>query len=70
VQRLRDESGAGLADVPVDFVDYALPEKPTDDQAALKLWDHGSRMSTEEAIAYALGDNDANEIAKPEDIPG
>ncbi|MGI8928948.1 MAG: ATP-binding protein [Candidatus Limnocylindrales bacterium] len=70
VQRLRDESGAGLADVPVDFMDYALPEKPTDDQAALKLWDHGSRMSTEEAIAYALGDNDADEIAKPEDIPG
>ncbi len=61
LQRLRDESGAGLADVPVDFVDYALPERPADDPDALRLWEEGGRLSTEEAIAFALEDASAIE---------
>ena len=61
VQRLRDESGAGLADVPIDFMDYAPPEKPTGDPVALELWAKGGRLSTEEAISYALADDSATE---------
>ena len=62
VERLREQSGAGLADVPVEFVDFALPERPTD-PVALEQWAEGSRMSVEEAIAYALGDTAASHAA-------
>ena len=56
VERLREETGAGLADTPVDFLEFALPERPTD-AADLKIWGEGRRLSTEEAIAYALDDS-------------
>ena len=59
IERLRSESGAGLADVPVEFLDYALPERPSDDPQALRIWEEGSRLSTEDAVEFALR-NDAN----------
>jgi predicted ATPase/class 3 adenylate cyclase len=60
IERLREESGAGLIDVPVDFLDYAIPERPTDDADAMRLWEEGRRLSTEEAITSALGDDQAS----------
>ena len=54
IERLRIESGAGLADVPVDFMDYGIPERPLDPQA-IQLWEEGGRLSTDEAVAMALG---------------
>jgi len=55
IERLRNESGAGLADVPVDFMDYGIPERPIGDEEALRLWDEGGRLSTDEAVQFALG---------------
>jgi len=69
VERLREQSGAGLVDVPVDFVDYSLPERPTD-SAALAVWMEGRQLSTEEAIAFALGDPEATAGANSEAIAG
>jgi predicted ATPase/class 3 adenylate cyclase len=53
IAKLRDQTGAGLVDVPVDFLDYALPEPPTDAES-LALWEEGKLLSTEEAISFAL----------------
>jgi predicted ATPase/class 3 adenylate cyclase len=61
VERLREESGAGLADVPVDFIDYALPERPTDDPEAMRVWEEGRRLSTEESITLALGEEQSTD---------
>ena len=51
-ERLRDDTGAAIADSPVDFLDYGLPEMPTD-EVERKKWAEGRRLSTEEAIALA-----------------
>jgi len=59
IERLRSETGAGLADVPVDFLDYALPERPSGDPEAIRIWEEGSRLSTEDAVEFALR-NDAH----------
>jgi tetratricopeptide (TPR) repeat protein len=53
IEKLREQSGAGLADVPVDFLDYSLPDRPTD-PGALSIWDKGRLLSMEEAISFAL----------------
>ncbi|MEO6349332.1 MAG: AAA family ATPase [Candidatus Limnocylindrales bacterium] len=55
VERLRNETGAGLVDAPLEFVDFTVPDKPTD-PTGLSQWESGARMSTEEAVAYALED--------------
>ena len=55
IERLRRETGAGLLETPVRFVDYGPPDKPTD-PAGLEQWAGGAKLSTEEAIAYALSD--------------
>lgn len=54
LERLRSETGAGLIDTPVDFLEINLPERPTNDPEGLRIWEEGSRLSTEEAISFAL----------------
>ena len=61
IERLREETGAGLADVPVAFIDYSLPERPVGDPDAMLRWEEGRRLSTEEAIRFALGDDGASD---------
>ena len=56
-EKLRIDTGAGIADA-FDFLDFALPERPTNDPEALRIWEEGGRLSTEEAVAYALGEAD------------
>lgn len=54
INRLRAETGAGLLDSPLQFVDFSVPERPSDANGS-KQWDEGARLTTEEAISYALG---------------
>lgn len=53
VERLRQETGAGILDAPIEFVEYTPPGRPTDAEG-IRWWEEGARMSTEEAVAYAL----------------
>jgi hypothetical protein len=50
-ERLAEETGTGLLNAPVEFLDFALPEKPTDPEG-IRIWAEGRQMSAEEAIAY------------------
>jgi len=52
-ERLRDETGTGLVDSPVPFLQDYLPAKPTTPEL-LAVWEEGRRLSTDEAIQYAL----------------
>ncbi len=54
VDRLRALTGAGLMDQPMAFLEMAPITRPSDARL-LRAWDEGAQMSTEEAIAYALG---------------
>ena len=59
IESLRSATGAGLIDLPLEFVDFSLPVKPTDDGEQLAWWEEGKRMSAEEAAHYALDNVDA-----------
>ena len=59
VETLRTATGAGLLDRPPDFIDFYIPERPVGDPGAERWWDEGTRLSTEEAVAYALGEADS-----------
>jgi hypothetical protein len=52
IERLRDDTGAGIADTPVEFLDYGLPDLPTD-EGEKRIWAEGRLLSTEEAVALA-----------------
>jgi hypothetical protein len=54
VEKLRDETGTGLIDTPVEYVQAQLPTRPTD-AAELETWGQGRLLTTEEAISLALG---------------
>jgi tetratricopeptide (TPR) repeat protein len=54
-ERLREETGAGLADTPLEGLDYALPERPTDPDQ-LRVWQRGRQLTDEEAISYLRED--------------
>ena len=56
VETLRAATGTGLLDQPLEGVDFSIPERPVGDPEAEAWWDEGTRLSTEEAIAYALGE--------------
>jgi predicted ATPase/class 3 adenylate cyclase len=57
VEKLRLATGAGLTDAPVRFLEFTPLGRP-DDPDLLRAWEEGARMSTEEAIAYALSKDD------------
>jgi len=50
IERLREETGAGLADAPVEFLDYSLPEMPANPDEQ-RIWAEGKRLSAEDAVA-------------------
>ena len=50
--RLRDDTGAGIADTPVEFLDFGLPEMPVSDEEQ-RIWAEGRLLSTDEAVALA-----------------
>ncbi len=54
--RLSKESGTNLINAPIEYLDWTWPELPENDPAALRAWQEGAALSTEEAIAIALGD--------------
>jgi hypothetical protein len=54
VDKLRLATGAGLIDQTPDFIDFQIPKRPDGDPEAEAWWDEGVRLTTEEAIAYAL----------------
>ncbi len=58
VDKLRSVTGAGLMDSPLRFLDFERIARPADPDLAQE-WDEGVRLSTEEAVAYALADEDA-----------
>ncbi len=51
-ERLRDDTGAEIVNSPIDFLDYGLPEMPSDD-AEKQIWAEGRKLSTDEAVALA-----------------
>ena len=51
-ERLRDDTSAGLAASPLEFLDYGIPEMPTDVDEQRK-WAEGRKLSTDEAVALA-----------------
>ncbi|CAN5703874.1 hypothetical protein BH24CHL5_BH24CHL5_05300 [soil metagenome] len=51
---MRAQTGYGLIDTPVEFADFSIPDKPTDDPEAVRQWEAGAQMSADEAVAYAL----------------
>ena len=53
VDRLRALTGAGLLDVPMAFMEFAPLARPSD-PGLLQAWGEGARMTSEEAVAYAL----------------
>jgi hypothetical protein len=50
LSRMREETGAGIADTPVEFLDFTLPEMPTNAEEQ-ENWAQGRRLSTDEAVA-------------------
>ncbi len=52
LERMREETGAGIADTPVDFLEFALPEMPAND-AEQQTWNEGRQLSTDETVALA-----------------
>ncbi len=52
LERMRDDTGAGIADTPVEFLEFSLPEMPVNDEER-KLWLEGRKLSTDEAVALA-----------------
>jgi hypothetical protein len=52
-ERLRDETGTGLVDSPVPFLQDYLPARPATPEL-MKIWEEGRRLSTDDAIEYAL----------------
>jgi predicted ATPase/class 3 adenylate cyclase len=54
--RLSKESGTNLINAPIEYLDWTWPELPENDPAARRAWLEGAALSTEEAIALALGD--------------
>ena len=61
IESLRSATGAGLINSPLEFVDFSLPVKPTDDGEELAWWEEGKRMSAEEAAHYALDNIDTEQ---------
>ena len=59
-ESLRAPSGTGLFEAPIEVVDFVMPTRPTDDPAAEREWDIGTRMSAGEAADYAIRDVDAD----------
>ncbi len=58
IESLRQSTGAGLLDTPIELVDFVVPTKPTDDPAGIAEWESGAQLTAEEAAAYALGEAD------------
>jgi predicted ATPase len=54
VETLRAATGAGLIDDAPTFIGFAIPKRPEDDTELLTVWEEGKRLSTEEAITFAL----------------
>jgi tetratricopeptide (TPR) repeat protein len=52
LERMREETGAGIADTPVEFLDFTLPEMPASDEER-GIWAEGRLLSTDEAVALA-----------------
>jgi predicted ATPase/class 3 adenylate cyclase len=57
--RLSRETGTNLINAPIEYLEWTWPEPPKDDPAALLAWQEGATLSTDEAIALALGDEAA-----------
>jgi hypothetical protein len=47
---MRDETGAGIVDTPVEFLDFTLPEMPASAEER-EIWAEGRRLSTDETVA-------------------
>jgi predicted ATPase/class 3 adenylate cyclase len=62
-KRLSQESGTNLINAPVEYLDWSWPELPENDPAALLAWEEGAALSTDEAIALAIADTTAGEVA-------
>jgi tetratricopeptide (TPR) repeat protein len=60
-ERLR--TGTDLILSPINEIKWQMPEHPADDTDEGRWWAEGERLSTEEAIAYALEDRDMSESA-------
>jgi len=56
VETLRAATGAGLIDDAPEWFEFSIPSRPEEDLEALQWWDEGARMSTEEAVTYALAE--------------
>ncbi|HUG47083.1 MAG TPA: NB-ARC domain-containing protein [Candidatus Limnocylindria bacterium] len=54
--RLRQSTGAGIADLSVDFIGWTIPARPTGDNETRRAWDEGASMTTEQAVKYALAE--------------
>ncbi|HYI22899.1 MAG TPA: adenylate/guanylate cyclase domain-containing protein [Candidatus Limnocylindrales bacterium] len=61
VEMLRAATGAGLIDDAPEWFEFSIPVRPEGDPEASQWWDEGTRMSIEEAVAYALEDSPVSE---------
>ena len=54
--RLLKETGVGLGDISVEFLDWQRPVREDADNAGARAWDEGAALTTEEAVTYALSE--------------
>ena len=59
VRKLRESTGTGLLDTPIDVVQFVMPSEPTTADEK-REFEAGARMTAEEAAFYALSDADAD----------
>ena len=64
VVKLRESTGTGLLDTPIDVVQFVMPSQPTAPEE-MREFEIGARMTAEEAASYALSDADTD-AGKPE----
>ena len=59
----RLKTGADLILSPISEIEWRVPDRPAEGSETARLWAEGERMSSDEAIAYALDDDDAGATA-------
>ena len=59
VRKLRESTGTGLLDTPIDVVQFVMPTEPTTPDER-REFDIGARMTAQEAASYALSDADTD----------
>jgi hypothetical protein len=55
VERIRSESGIDLTGATMESVEFRMPEIPPRDPDDLAAFEVGQRLTTDDAIALALG---------------